>query len=64
MNTIIEYLKANPGMTVGLMAEAALWGDSMGREGNYERVAADVLKVSQAEIDEALRFQSGKQANE
>lgn len=40
--------------TISERVEGVLFGDIRHREGNFEAVAADVLRMSQAEVDEAL----------
>lgn len=42
-------------MKISERVEAALFGDIRHREGDFESVAADVLGLPQAQIDELLR---------
>jgi hypothetical protein len=41
-------------MTIRQRVEATLYGDCLDREGNFEAVAADVLGMTQEEVDKAL----------
>jgi hypothetical protein len=43
-----------PTMTVAERVEATLFGDCKHREGDFEAVAADVLKIPQEEVDRLL----------
>ena len=44
-------------LTIAERVEGHLYGDICHREGDFESIAADILKMSQSEVDEALRLE-------
>ena len=45
-------------MTISERVEASLYGDVYHRDGDFESVAADVLGMTQDEVDEALKIEA------
>jgi hypothetical protein len=53
---IAKLRRDNPLFTVAMLTEITLYGDSQERDQDFLAAAAQVLKCSQAEVDEAVAF--------